>query len=423
MYILLIITLLLILASASFSLSEIAFFSLPSSRLRSYRTSLEPRKRQIARLLQDSKGLLVSIFLLNTIANILVQNFTSDFFTGMHNSFGIKVGVPLALILLFGELIPKYLGLIYNEQVAFYVTPFYTWFQKVSKPIRKVITSIVNVLSRVLFFFLKVEKPLSREELESLIKSQEGKGLIQQEETLLIEGWLVFTQTEVKDIMTPLSEMEGYDVELPLSKLIYFFTEKGNTEVIIYKDSFDQILGILDAKDFFLKRNDIHVSDNLKTILYKPFYVPETTSSKALLQQFETQNESLALVVDEYGAISGSISKYALLRTISKEITGQSHEEQDFVKVSHDAIIASGTLTLQELNNYFDQELISEYHSVTIAGWLIEKLGTIAQSGATYIQGPLLFRILSSDPTRIRKVYIQYHKELDKKTKQSSEAS
>src|SRR5258708_29896530 len=112
--VLIILVLVLTLASAFCSLSEIAFFSLPLSKVRAFRHDINHRKRQIAKLLKDPKGLLVTIFLLNTIVNILVQNITSDILDPLHGSWMIKVGVPLALVLIFGELFPKYLGLLYN---------------------------------------------------------------------------------------------------------------------------------------------------------------------------------------------------------------------------------------------------------------------------------------------------------------------
>ena len=99
---------LLTLGSAYFSCSEVAFFSLPASKVRGWRGAQDPKKQQVARLLARSKSLLVTIFICNTITNVLVQNTSSDLFTG---SWLLKVGLPLLLILIAGELLPKYFGL------------------------------------------------------------------------------------------------------------------------------------------------------------------------------------------------------------------------------------------------------------------------------------------------------------------------
>ena len=130
LFILLII--LLTLSSAFFSLSEIAFFSLPSSKIRAYRHQLDPVKRQIAKLLKHAQSLLVTIFLLNTVVNILVQNITSDLLEPYADNWLIKVGCPLVIILIFGELFPKYIGLLYNEKIARMSAPFYEWVQSVT---------------------------------------------------------------------------------------------------------------------------------------------------------------------------------------------------------------------------------------------------------------------------------------------------
>jgi len=398
---------LLLIASASFSLSEIAFFSLPSSKVKSFRYSLEPKKRMIAKLLKQSKGLLVSIFLLNTIANILIQNLTSDLFDPISGSWILKVAVPLVLILVFGELLPKYLGLLYNESVALFMAPFYDWFQRVSQPIRHVITLTVNFLSRILFFYMKVEKPLTQEELEHILKTSEGKGLLHQEEASLVQGYLAFCETQVKDLMQPRAEMESYDINHPLSKLYFMCAEKNVSTIPVCKDSLDNFLGLVDASDLFIYKDRINSQEVLQKLLYKPFFVPETTTSKALLAQFQARDENVAIVVDEYGAISGIITKEMLVEAITKPELQKGEVHEDFVRVGPDAIIANGALQLQVLNDYFQVDLKTEYHSVTVAGWLLEKLGSIPKSGAVFREDPLFFRVLEADQTRIKKIYIQ----------------
>ncbi|MBS0654843.1 MAG: DUF21 domain-containing protein, partial [Verrucomicrobia bacterium] len=202
---------LLTLLSAFCSCSEVAFFSLSSSRIKSYRSSRDPSKRRVARLLKRSTSLLVTIFMINTIVNVLLQNVSSDLF----EQFGgwiLKVGLPLVLILTFGELLPKYIGLLHNEPLAVASAPSLEILQKITTPFRLVITEGSNFLSRLLFFFLKAGKPPTSEELRHILQNQSGKGLLHQDEAELIFGVLSLEGKQAKEIMLPYSSMPSFDI-------------------------------------------------------------------------------------------------------------------------------------------------------------------------------------------------------------------
>lgn len=223
---------LLICIGALVSLNEISFFSLPHSKVKGFRSSLDPRKRAIFKLLQKPKDLLVTIFFINTFANILTQNISSDFIDSLSTSWWLKVGIPFAVILIFGELLPKYVGLLYNESIALTWAPFYEWFQRVTQTARKRLTHFINLISRVFFFFLKVDVPLDEDELEHILKTSEKAGVLHKEERELIDQWMSIKDKQVKEIMTVRSEFEFYDIEEPLSNLILLFSEKGRSEEV-----------------------------------------------------------------------------------------------------------------------------------------------------------------------------------------------
>jgi putative hemolysin len=396
---------LLILASAFCSSGEIAFFSLPASRIKSYRLSLDTKKRQVAKILQQSKSLLVMIFLLNTIVNILLQNVFSDIFYS--GNWLEKVFLPLVLILLFGELIPKYFGLIYNEWVAItYAAPI-SWLLIFTAPLRVCLTTISDICSRVLFFFLKPEYPLSKEELQHILQSSEGKGLLHRDEAELLLGVLTLDEKQCKEVMTPRSSMPFYTDQEPLSKLIYLFSTYRLPQVFVFSMPEDNILGYISIQDFFLHRPAIEANNNLSNFLKRPFYIPETTGAKIALEQLRQQNIPCALVVDEYGRVSGMLSQNDLVNQIVKTSTLLKQPFTGFTKVSKDAIVAEGTLPVDALEELFGAELTTQYHVVTIGGWITEQLGFLPKAGITHEYKDLFFRVISADPTRVRKLYIQ----------------
>jgi putative hemolysin len=396
---------LLTLASAFCSSSEIAFFSLPSSRIKSYRVSLDTRKRKVAKILQQSKSLLVMIFLLNTIVNVLLQNVFSDaFFSG---SWLEKVLLPLAIILLFGELIPKYISLLYNEWFATTYATAISWLLILTAPFRIAITVISDVISRVLFFFLKAQQPLSKEELQHILQGSEGKGLLHRDEAELLLGVLTLDEKQCKEVMTPRSSMPFYSTQEPISKLIYLFSAHRLPQIFVFAMPEDNILGYISVGDFFVNRATIESQNSVASFLKRPFYIPETTGAKVALEQLREQDIPYALVVDEYGRVSGMLSQNDLVSQIVQTNTLAKQHPQGFTKVAKDTIIAEGTLPLDVLEELFTTSLETEYHVVTLGGWITEQLGSLPKSGTILQYKDLSFRVISADPTKVRKVHVQ----------------
>lgn len=395
----------LALASAFCSSSEVAFFSLSSSRIRSFRLSHNTRKRQVARILTQAKSLLVTVFMFNTIVNVLLQNASSDLFE--QGGWLLKVGLPLVIILIIGELIPKYFGLLHNEAIALSSAPFIEILQWISTPFRLVVTKISDLLSRLLFFFLKADQPPSREELQHILQSSEGKGVLHRDEAELILGVLALEDKQIKQVMEPRGRMPFYNIKEPLSKLIYLFSEENLLEICVVEQE-DQVLGTVSSKTFFVKKNELENGKDLLPWLQKPLFIPETSSAKLALEQLKRQKTSIALVIDEYGTTVGLISEQDIIDEIIK--TKRAPEEEEFSRVSKEAIIANGTLPLSQVKELFGISLTSSYHVITIGGWLAERLDKIPQSGEIWREKELFFRVLSADTTHVRKVYIQYEK-------------
>ncbi len=397
----------LTLASAYFSCSEVAYFSLPASKVRGFRTNQDLKKQRVARILARSKSLLVTIFMYNTIVNVLLQNTSSDLFSHASSGWLLKVGIPLVLVLFVGELIPKYLGLIHNERLAIRFAPTIEFLEWVITPIRILITRLAYMLSRLFFFFLRAEPALSKEELAHILQSSEGKGILHKDELELIYGVLKLEDKKINELMYQRSEMPVYDIEEPISKIIHLFSEDMLSEVALFEMPNEKMLGVIRARDLFIRRSEISKGRDLLKILRKPFYVPETTSATTLLQRMRSQNSDTAWVVDEYGTACGMIREQDLLAEVVGSSSKIAEDKEEYERISKDTIVASGTMPLDEVRDLFNVSLESEHHMVTIGGFITEKLGTIPPSGATLVEEGLFMRVLSSDHTKVRKVYLQ----------------
>lgn len=399
--------LILLLGSMYVSAAESAFFSLSSMRVKAYRSSSDPRKRLIADLVLKPRDLLVTVFMLNTMTNILLQNVASSMF-GIDAHWILKVGFPLFVLLFFGEIFPKHYGLQNSINYSYRVAPSINALQNLMKPIRKWTIAVTYPISRILFFFLRKEKSISREELEHVLKSSEAHGILHPDEAELVWGYLDIQDMLVKELMRPRGDMFCYNIREPLSKLIYLFSEKKYSRIPVYDDVLDNLIGIISAKQFFLYGKELSKPEQLKEWLAKPLYVPENTPAKTLLKRFDSQNKTMAIVVDEYGSISGLITREDILEIVIGKSGVTQDAEQLYSQAGENEIIASGKLELSEFNDLFGTDLESPENMVTLGGWLIEQLGEIPKMGTTYKTNDFLFKILSAEPTRIRRIYVRY---------------
>ena len=403
----------LIFCSAYFSSSETALFSLPSTKIKSYLSSHSPRKQLIAQLVLKPRDLLVTVFMLNTVVNILIQN-TASHMSGGSASWLFKVGLPFVLMLFLGEIIPKNFGLQNNVWLANLVAPSINFMQNFIRPIRTFIVNITVPVSRALFFYLRPDESISKEELKHVLKTSQEFGVLHPDESDLIWGFLNLQDATVKSLMRPREDVLFYDINEPLTKLTYLFVEQECSRLPVCDGAFDDVLGIISARQYLLHRHEVSTPEELKKYLLNPSYAPENMPAKALFRRLNEDEQEVAIVVDEYGSITGLITREDLIEQVVGDIADLRDAKQLFTKAGPNEIIASGRMELSEFNDYFGVELVSENSMVTIGGWLIEKLGTIPKSGKKFVIDQFIFKVLATDPNRIRRLYIR---KLEKTTK------
>jgi len=386
----------LALLSGFFTLSQIALFSLTTSEVRLQKSE------SIRRLLSKPRELLVTLLFCDIFANIMIQNTTAHLF-GQSSSWAIKIAIPLAIALLFGEIFPKTAGLAFNQTIAPKVAPIIEWVQRILGPLRTFITFITTHISQLLFFFLKKDKGLSNDEIDYVLQASKKNGLLHSDEARLVEGFFSLSRHKIREKMHPRSEILCFDIEAPKEQLIHLFVDKECARVPVYRKELQNLLGICHAIDFFRLKE----MNNLQSILKPPFYVPETLSARSLLRQFLQRGETLAMVVDEYGSISGLITKEDVMEMVVGDIVDMRDKKPLYTQSSKDMVISSGRLEISQFEKIFNVTLPSKNKMVTIGGWLTEQMGDIPKTGSHYRWKQFIFQVLSAGPNRVRTVYIK----------------
>lgn len=395
-----------VLALAVFSGAETALFSLSSMQIKAFKKGLDPRKKQIAKLLSQPRDLLVTLIILIVVLSLGVQNVISTIFQ-KKDSWVLNIGLPLAINLILGEMIPKSLAMTNNVKISCWIAPFLSRIQLFLFPLRKLLSVITSFVTPVFFFFLRREKEISVDELQHALKDSKDRGILLPEESELIRGYIYLQEATVKELMRPREEVIYFQSIEPLNRLIHLFVDQECTRIPFCDGGLDKLLGVISSRIFFQHRHLIKETRDLIPIVKKPFFVPEAMKGDVLLSQFYEKKESIAVVVDEYGSITGIIAMEDLVEEVVGEITDRRDQEVFFTRAGNDVIIASGKLELSEFEEIFNVSLKSENLMVTIGGWLTEQLGDIPKPGTKYHTKEFLFHVLSADPTRIRRVYIR----------------
>ena len=391
---------------AYISAAETALFSLSRQKLKSFEKDPDTKKQKVYHLLLKSRDLLVTIFMLNTLFNILLQNVISAF-VGAHASLWLKVGIPLILTLVVGEIIPKYYGLQNNISLSLKVAPAIQVMQEALGPIRRFVVFITTPISRALFFFLKKDETLSREEIDHVVKASEKQGTLTPDESQFISGYLDLQESEVRELMWPREDIISFDITQPLSKLTHIFTDEECSRLPVTRGSIDSTIGVMDAYTYFTYQHEIKKSNDLIPFCKKPFYVPETTIARNLLKKMQKEENEFALCVDEYGSITGLITREDLLEVVVGQIIDSRDQELSYSIASENEMIASGKMELGEFNDLFDARLESENGLVTLGGWITEQAGDIPKPGFKMEKEGFYFQVLGSSQTKVDRIYVR----------------
>ncbi|MCL2761306.1 MAG: hemolysin family protein [Desulfuromonadales bacterium] len=264
-------------------------------------------------------------------------------------------------------------------------------------------SKIMNVIGR----FISGRKKITESELRDLMEASEEEGLINEDESEMIQAIFSLSDTVVREIMVPRTDVAFITSDASVSDILKTIIDCGHSRIPVYEGSIDNIIGILYAKDL-LKYWGIEADSlDLKTVVRQPFFVPETKNLEELLQEFKKRRVHIAVVVDEYGGTSGLVSIEDLLEQIVGDIQDEYDLEEDWIHKKEDGtFIVDARLQIEELEESIGVQLEREKFD-TVGGLIIYLLGRIPNSGEEVISNSVKFRIISSDERKINKVHVK----------------
>lgn len=412
----------LTLINSFFACAEMAMVSVNKNKIRKIADEGKESAKLVLRFLDEPTKFLSTIQVAITLAGFFSSAAAAAGLSApvarILEKYNIAYGNQLSLILVtlvlsyftlvFGELVPKRVALQKPEAISLICVKPVRMVARIASPFIKLLTFSTNLVTKP--FGMKegnTEEMLSREEIKSLVKEGQAHGVINQKEREMINSIMEFDDKSAKEIMTPRINVFAIDISRPKEEYIPELLEAKYTRIPVYEEEIDNIIGILFIKDF-LKQAVIKGFENidLRTILRKPYLVPESKIARDLFRELQQSRKQIAVLIDEYGGFSGIVT----MEDLVEEVMGDIEDEYDpesvkIKKLDENTYLIDGLVTIDELNNRLDLDLYSENYD-TISGYLIEEIGSIPQERDERVIeiDHLVFRLESVKHKRIDKV-------------------
>ncbi len=412
----------LLFLSGLVSGSEVAFFSLTHKDLKRLKEHGGYTGMAVVKLMETPRFLLSTILIANNLINIAII-ITSSYvlFTWFNLTpypfleFFVEVILITFLILLFGEITPKTYATQNNDKLAEFMAVPFAVLKKIFYPLNLLLVSSTTLLERRID---QQKHNITLEELDHAIDLTSQSAT--QEEKKILKELLSFGNIAVKQIMVNRVDVLAIPNKMEFDKLLKTIKKEGYSRIPVYKDTFDNVEGILYTKDLLEHLNggeDIHWPQ----LIRPPFFVPETKKIGDLLKEFQQKKVHLAIVVDEYGGSSGIVTLEDILEEIVGDIKDEyDKEEPSFVKIDKDNYIFKGKTLLSDLTDFFElpdtyfDEVKGEADS--LAGLILELAGKLPQRKEKIQFGLFTFVVESVSKKRINKIRLIISSEVEEET-------
>lgn len=404
----------LIILSAFFSGSETALTATSRARMLVMEKNGNKNAELINRLTEKRDQLIGALLIGNNLVNILASALATSFFIEMFGASGVVYATiaMTVLVVIFAEVLPKSWAISNPDRFALRVSPIIRWIVLVFAPVTKLVTTIVRIILDVFGVNLGKDSSLlsAHDELRGAVAMLHKEGSVIKDERDRLEGLLDLRELEVSDVMLHRTKMESLDIETPPEKIVAQVMESSFTRLPVWKNEPDNIIGILHAKDVLRAmaiQSQKPIDLNIRKIISKPWFVPETTSLQDQLNAFLRRKAHIALVVDEYGEVEGLVT----LEDILEEIVGEIADEHDldikgFDPQADGSVIVEGSLAIRDLNRALDWDLPDE-EATTVAGLVIHEAQMIPEEKQTFTFYGRRFVVLKRERNRITQLRIR----------------
>lgn len=406
----------LLCLSAFFSSSETALTTVNQIRMRTLADNGDKRAARVLHVTGNPGKMLSAILIGNNIVNLSASSISTSLAIHLfgNTGAGIATGILTFLILIFGEVTPKTMATIKADSMSLTVAAPIGFLMKILTPV----IFIINKLSLGLMFLLHVnikdaQKKMTEEELRTIVDVSQENGVIEHEERDMIHNLFDFGDAEAKEIMVPRIDMTFVQADATYQEVLDIFRQDMFTRLPVYEDSTDNVIGIINMKDFLLQNDTPEFS--VRNLLREPYFTYEHKNTADLFLEMRKSSISLAIVLDEYGVTAGLITLEDLLEEIVGEIRDEydADEEDDITRISDREFYVLGSANLNDVSEALSLHFTSDDYD-TIGGYCLGLLDHLPEKNEIILtDNNILIRIDRMEKNRIERIYIRLPEPLE----------
>lgn len=400
---------LLFILSGFFSSAEAALLSLRDLHLHRMKQDNYPFFDYVVKLLENQRRLLITIVTSNEVVNVSISILAASYFIGLLGMNGqwISIAFTTVVLLFVGEAIPKTFGVTYPMQISSFVSLPLTAISRLEYP-------VVASLEKISGFFLnrygadksEESEALMENEFKTLVDVGSLEGVLDESQKELINKIFELGDRPVTDIMIPRVDMFCLPLDMPVEEMLQFIAAARQERVPIYREDRDDIVGILFARDLLNNVWRGRSQDSIQNLLAKPYFIPEQKTVHGLLHDFQKHFMQIAIVVDEYGGVSGMITLEHILEHLFEETESDDESVGDgYEKIDDQTIIVSGNMPVEQFNKLLEAELPEDEFD-TIGGFVLHLFGKVPEKGEEVQSEGYAFHVNDVGKTRIITVKI-----------------
>ena len=401
---LLIALIVLVILSGCFSATETAYTSLNTIKLKSL-CQKDGRFKRVLSLYERYDKLITTILIGNNVVNLTASSLALLFFTKVmrEGSFFdpsfVSTAVITIVVLLFGEITPKFIAKVYPEKLSSFFYPFIILCYYIFYPLNILLGLYKKLVNAI--FRLDHEDTITDDELITIVNEAEEDGTLKEDESDLIRSAIEFDDLEVKDILVPRINVVSIPSDATKQEIKKIFDSERYSRIPVYKDTIDSIVGFIHEKDFY--RNYFKQDFSIKDIMQKVVFVVEHTKISALLKKLQARKVHMAVVLDEYGGTAGIVTVEDIIEELVGEIYDEYDEENEMIKeVGENTYLVNGSLEVDKFFEKFDLlDDEEEYDANTVSGFVTEVLSELPTTGKKFTYKNLKIEVTR---TTIKKV-------------------
>lgn len=405
---------LLILVSAFFSGTEIAFASANPARLKSKRQQKDSLSLSIAsKIVDDYENMLGAVLIGNNLANIAASSIATLIVLDLlgEGYAWVATLVMTVLVLIFGEIIPKVLAKQFAEQFCTAVAiPIYV-LSLILKPITLILTGLIGLLSKLWESSIADPDAVSEDDFENIIDIVEDEGVLDEEQCDLLQNALDFDTVLAYEVITPRVDMDAINIRDPYETNIRKIEDSIYSRIPVYEDTPDNIIGILHLNHFykeFVKGERV----NIRSLLLPVTYVHKTMPLPDVLEKMKETKSHMVVVLDEYGGTMGILTMEDVLEQLVGEIWDESDEiEREFVCIDDTHFEADGDMRIYDFFDEFDIDIDEdedfETDSATVGGWTITMLDGEVDEGDSFTFENLRITVKKAEEHRVERIEVE----------------